>query len=213
MSIAYIFAKFLKKIQISAIKNTTIHKDAKIASSSNILNSSLMKYSYIGNYCTVTNTCIGSFCSISDYVIIGAAAHPIEWGSTSPVFHQGKNILNKNFSIHTFDTTKTTLIENDVWIGAFCLIKSGVTIQNGAIVGMGSVVTKDIGAYEIWAGNPAKFIRRRFDNVTIKTLLDSQWWRWNDTEIKEWSFFTNEKEKFTNYILEKRARDSNVSES
>jgi len=211
MNIMYIFAKILKKIQISAIKNSNIHATAKIASSSNIVNSTLMKYSYIGNYCTVVDTKIASFCSVSDNVVIGGASHPMEWASTSPVFHQGKNILNKNFSEHPFNPTMKTIIENDVWIGTGALIKSGVKICNGAVVGMGSVVTKDIGEYEIWAGNPAKFIRKRFDDLTIEILVSSRWWELTDEEVKEFSFFINDKEKFTNFLLEKITGDNIVS--
>ena len=51
-------------------------------------------------------------------------------------------------------------IENDVWIGAGAIILNGVNIGEGAVIGAGSVVTKDVGAYEIVAGNPARVIRK-----------------------------------------------------
>ncbi len=130
-----------------------------------------IKYSYIGNYCTVINSEIGKFCSIADNCIIGGANHPIGWVSTSPVFHQGKNVLRKNFSALEFVTTTRTFIGNDVWIGSNCLIKSGIKISDGAVIGMGSVVTKNVGPYEIWAGNPAKMIKGRFADSIIDDLL------------------------------------------
>lgn len=61
----------------------------------------------------------------------------------------------------------------------------GVTIGDGAVIGAGSIVTKDVGPYEIWAGNPAKLIRKRFDDETIKKLLKTQWWNWNDARLEE----------------------------
>ena len=62
---------------------------------------------------------------------------------------------------------------------------------------MGSVVTHDIPPYEIWAGNPAKLIRKRFDDETISKLLEIKWWDWNDVKIREnASCFDNPKKLF-----------------
>src|SRR5699024_11288650 len=98
MNITYLISKFLKKVQIPAIINSNIDKTAKICSASHIIKTDLEKYSYIGNYCTINDASIGKFCSIADNCQIGGAAHPIDWVSSSPVFHEGKNILSKNFS-------------------------------------------------------------------------------------------------------------------
>lgn len=76
-----------------------------------------------------------------------------------------------------------TTIGNDVWIGSRAIILGGTNIADGAVIGSGSVVTKDIGPYEIWAGNPAKFIRKRFDDQTIEKLLESKWWDWSDEKL------------------------------
>jgi len=206
VGIAYFISKVLKKIQISAIKNSSIDKRSKVASASNILNTKLGKYSYIGNYCTVIDANIGKFCSIADNVIIGGASHPLDWISTSPVFYHGKNIMKKNFSENLYNPTRKTIIQNDVWIGNNSLIKSGVTIKNGAVIGMGSVVTKDVGAYEIWAGNPAKLIRKRFNDIDIDKLLNSNWWEWNDMEIAKNANFMNNKDDFMNLLISGQGR-------
>ncbi len=180
MKLSYLIAKFIKKSHIPAIKNSNIDKTSRVCSSSHLINVNLERYSYVGNLCTVVNVKIGSFCSIADNCIIGGANHPLDWVSTSPVFHNGRNVMKKNFSNHDYKTGKETIIGNDVWIGNNCLIKSGVKIANGAVIGMGSVLTKNVGEYEIWAGNPAKLIRKRFDDETINRLLESKWWNWDD---------------------------------
>lgn len=196
MKISYYFAKAIKFLHLPAIKNSTIHPASKVSSSTHLVNVKMNKYSFIGSNCTVINTEIGAFCSIADNVIIGGSTHPIKWVSTSPVFHSGKNIMGKNFSDHLFQTTKKTIIESDVWIGNNCLIKSGITINTGAIVGMGAIVTKDIGPYEIWAGNPARMIRKRFDDNTIEGLLDIKWWEWNDDKLDNNADFMNNVSEF-----------------
>ncbi|MFH5910886.1 CatB-related O-acetyltransferase [Clostridium perfringens] len=194
--IKYLFSKALKKIlRPSSIKECNIDRTSRICSEGNIIKCNIGRYSYIGNRCTVVNTDIGSFSSIADGCQIGNASHPINWVSTSPVFHCGKNIMKKNYSNHKFDIYNKTVIENDVWIGANTLIKSGVKIGNGAIIGMGSVVTKNVPPYEIWAGNPAKCIRKRFDDDIIEKLLLIKWWEYSEEKL------TKESESFNNIEL------------
>lgn len=196
--IKYVLAKLMKKAQLPAIKNSNIASNSKICSGSNVLNISLDRYSYIGNNCTIIESEIGKFTSIADNCIIGGASHPMDWVSTSPVFHEGKNIFKKNFSEHTFNPYKKTIIGNDVWLGNSVLVKAGVTIQDGAVIGMGSIVTKDIGPYEVWAGNPAKLIKKRFDDKTIKILKESLWWEKTDIEIAKESLNFNDVDKYIN---------------
>ena len=202
MSIKYLISKFLKKIQIPAIKNSSIDKKSKVCSGSHIVNSSIGKYSYVGNYSTVIDCKIGSYCSIADNCIIGGASHPTNWVSTSPVFYSGKNVLRKNFSDNEYTEFTETIIGNDVWIGSKCLIKGGVKIGNGAIIGMGSVVTHDVPPYEIWAGNPAKCIRKRFDDDTIERLLELKWWDYDDAELSKLGTHFNDVQEFLGRIKE-----------
>lgn len=156
----------------------------------------MARYSYVGNNCFMANVSIGSFCSIADRCCIGGAMHPVQRVATSPVFHEGKNILNKNFAMFPCVATEKTVIENDVWIGMGCYIKAGVTVHNGAIIGMGSVVTHDVPAYEIWAGNPAKLIRKRFSEEVIEELLNIKWWDWPEEKIMQCSSCFNNPGKF-----------------
>jgi acetyltransferase-like isoleucine patch superfamily enzyme len=196
MNIKYILSKIIQKLHVPAIINSNIQKNAKVGSASQCVNVDLGNYSYIGNSCTLINVRVGKFCSIADNCIIGGASHPTDWGSTSPVFYRGKNILGRNFSNHYYDPYKKTIIASDVWIGSSCLIRSGVTIETGAVIGMGSVVTKDIGPYEIWAGNPAKLIKKRFSEDIILELVQSKWWESSDKLISEYAKQINNIESF-----------------
>lgn len=75
------------------------------------------------------------------------------------------------------------IIGNDVWIGYEAVILSGVTIGDGAVIGCRAVVTKDVPPYTIVGGVPAKPIRKRFDEETIKELQKIKWWDWPEEKI------------------------------
>ena len=167
------------------LQEAVVDKTAAICSGVRFYRGKIGKYSYIGNNSFVSDTNIGNFTSISTDCYIGGTSHPTDWVSTSPVFHKWENIMKKNFARNEFEIFKRTTIGNDVWIGNRVMIKAGVKNGDGAVVGMGSIVTKDIGPYEIWAGNPARLIRKRFDDETIDALEKMKWWEWDDIKIEK----------------------------
>jgi acetyltransferase-like isoleucine patch superfamily enzyme len=142
------------------------------------LNSSIRSHSYIGKNSTIQNTRIGAFCSIASNVQIGLGQHPLNLFSTSPLFYRKIN----TFKVQAIDRDNPFLeyrpieIGNDVWIGLQSIILDGVKIGDGAVVAAGSVVTKDIPPYAIFAGVPAKLVRYRFSREKIEALTNSKWW-------------------------------------
>lgn len=183
----YLWAKLFKKIRGSAVLNSKIDKTSKVEAGSHVINSSLGRHSFCGYNTEILNCDVGSFCSIANNVTIGGSQHPMEWVSTSPVFRAGRDSVKKKYSEHIFEDGERTVIGHDVWIGEKALIKQGVTIGVGAVVGMGSVVTKDVEPYSIVGGCPAKVIRKRFDEETIKKLLEIKWWNWNDEQLTNYA--------------------------
>ena len=131
---------------------------------------------------------IGNFCSIGPEVkIIIGGTHRIDWVSTAQI-NAGTFNFNDNFlkaqKIKDFKNSIEDLhIENDVWIGAFSIIYSGVKLGNGSVVAAGSVVTKDVDPYTVVGGNPAKFIKKRFTTKQINFLNSSKWWELDDKKI------------------------------
>lgn len=187
VSLKYLYGKFFKKIiRGKCVINSIIHKTAKINSGATIVDSTIGRYTYTCYDDEIVNCEIGQFCSISDEVVIGGAEHPIDWVSTSPVFQSVKHSGPKRkFSEFDFDGIKKTVIGNDVWIGRRAIIKAGVTVGDGAVVGSSSVVTKDVPPYAIVGGVPAKILKYRFDDETIAKLLKSKWWDLSDEELKK----------------------------
>lgn len=179
----YICAKVLKKMRLSAIRNSSIHPSSKIEAGSAVLDSVFDRHSFCGYDCSILSCDVGAFCSIANKVSVGGVAHPVSFVSTSPVFLSHKDSVKAKFASHDFLPIVRTRIGNDVWIGEGAYIKAGVTIGHGAVVGMGSVVTKDVPPYAIVAGNPAKLIRMRFDESIVEALLEMAWWDVPDDEL------------------------------
>ena len=128
------------------------------------------------------NVTIGSFCSISKGVrLITGGIHQKDWVSLYP-FRTTFNLPGAY--IDGMPTSNGEIvIGNDVWIGNSVTIMPGVIIGDGAIIGTNALVTSDVAPYTIVGGNPAKLIRRRFDEETTQFLLQLAWWNWPIEQI------------------------------
>jgi acetyltransferase-like isoleucine patch superfamily enzyme len=185
MSIESIYFKIFRKMQAKNIASSNIHPTAKVEAGSTVIGTQFGRNSFCGYNCAIINAEIGSFCSIASHVSIGGAHHPIEYVSTSPVFLSHRDSVKKKYARHDYLPAIRTVIGNDVWIGERCLIKAGVRIGHGAVIGMGSVVTKSVPDYAIVGGNPAGLIRMRFPQPIIDGLLKMQWWNLDDVALKK----------------------------
>ena len=181
----FIVNKFIKLIHRPALRDCEIDKTAHVGMASNCIRVKMGRYSYIGFYNSMCDVTIGSFCSIASYCAIGGGRHPLDAVSTSPVFYDGRNSMGKNFSNIPEEENQGVEIGNDVWIGEAVFINDGVKIGTGAVIGAHSVVTKDIPPYAIVAGAPARVLRYRFDEETVKRLLESRWWEWPDEKLSK----------------------------
>ena len=129
---------------------------------------------------------IGKFCSIAcgAKFLFNSANHKMASLSTYtfPLFFEEWDLEKENVA-QAWDQKGDIIIGNDVWIGYEAVILSGVTIGDGAVIGCRAVVTKDIPPYTIVGGVPAKPIRKRFDEETIKELQKIKWWDWPEEKI------------------------------
>jgi len=150
---------------------------------------------------------IGRYCSIGENVQAGRGDHPLDWLGTSPFQYMDRREV---FSTEGFDfpdgerwaryqkpiplpqrcpnIVKPIEIGNDVWIGQGAYLKPGIRIGNGAVVGANSVVTRDVPAYAIVAGNPARLKRIRFKDSIIERLEKIQWWRYAIWDLQTIAF-------------------------
>ena len=121
---------------------------------------------------------IGKFCAFAHNTrfIMDGGNHVIDGFSTFPfpIFKRGWD----QEGLPPFPKRGDTVIGNDVWTGHGVTIMPGVTIGDGAVIASLSVVTKDVAPYTIVGGNPARVIRKRFDDETIHALQEIRWWDW-----------------------------------
>jgi len=148
------------------------------------------KYSYdVMQFCQYwTNIkSIGAFCSIAPNVTITGQNHPLKYISTHPfIYTKDRGFIQEdNLSLMNTDKNIGVTIGNDVWIGQNVTILPCVHLGNGAVIGAGSIVTKNVPDYAVVAGNPAKILKFRFAEEEIDRLNEIKWWEWSDEKIKK----------------------------
>ena len=149
---------------------------------------SIGKYSYVSPHSTLENCTVGNYCSISAGVNICPGEHDLYAISTHPLF--ARDEIPKRAPV---------VIGHDVLISLNAVILKGVHIGNGAVIGAGAVVTKDVEPYEIVGGVPAKHIGWRFDPETRERIEQSKWWEKEPAEIRaiQKGFFTEPSDRKT----------------
>lgn len=147
-----------------------IFEHNKIDSSTNIANGVVLKFCKIGKYnylarrSSLYNVEIGNYCCLGPDIHIGGMQHSYWWYSMSPLL-----------SVEC-KTPERTIIGNDVWIGAQAIIKQGVKIGDGAVIGANSFVNKDVEPFSIVVGSPAKHIKYRFGDKMQRDIMNSKYW-------------------------------------
>lgn len=164
--------------------------------------SSIGDFTYLTSSVTMMNTTIGKFCSIAQGVCIGLGDHPSStFVSSHPTFFSPHRQCGRTFAKEPYyPEMGVNTIGNDVWIGVNAIIMNNVNIGNGAIIGAGAVVTKDVPDYAIVVGSPARLLRYRFNEKQIARLLEIKWWdrdyKWIEANFTKFhnidSFLTSE---------------------
>ena len=149
-------------------KNLNIHETTIISPSARVSNdSSLGRHCYVGNYSDITKTKIGHYVSIANNVSVASGEHYLERISTNSIFY-----ARPYAELTRGDCT----IGSDTWIGVDAIVRRGVTIGVGAVIGANSFVNSDVPNFGIVVGSPARLIGFRFPDDEQELILKSEWW-------------------------------------
>ncbi|MBM6749851.1 CatB-related O-acetyltransferase [Megamonas rupellensis] len=141
---------------------------------------------YLKNVITKQDIIVGDYTIYNDF-----ERNPEDFEKNNVLYHYPIALLfdewnmNKKDVASGWDNKGDIVIGNDVWIGYKAIILAGVKIGDGAIIGTGALVTKDVPAYSIVGGVPAKIIRKRFSEDIINELEILKWWDWPKQKIAQ----------------------------
>lgn len=179
--------KFYGKVELDS--KSVFEGCNRIAAGATFLSSKMGYGSYIGERAYICNVSIGRYSCIAPEVIIVTGRHPMHFASLHPFFYSTEHISSyvsemkfQEYSYVDQEHKIAVEIGNDVWIGTRAAIVEGVRIGDGAVIAAGAVVTKDVEPYSVVGGVPARLIKKRFEEDTIGSLLEFQWWN----KDREW---------------------------
>lgn len=173
------FKSIVKQINSLPLRLRLLFQDNKIPISAEVGSQTHMHHcrvganAYIGSKCTLNSAVIGNYSCIAPGVQIGGMEHSYWFYSVHPKLSD------------QCVRGKITTIGHDVWIAANAIIKQGITIGDGAVIGAGSFVNKDIPPYAIAFGTPAIVYKYRFDKDTIDQLNSTKYWEKSVQEAKK----------------------------
>jgi virginiamycin A acetyltransferase len=172
------------------IIDSQIYRNTSINRRNYILRSKIGRYTYTGIGSSIRSAEVGNFCSLGWNVSIGGGNHDYSHVTSSPLWRfnmlDGGNIKHStNHELQNrYENFGYCSIGNDVWFASNVIVLRDVKIGNGAVIGAGAIVTKNVEPYSIVVGVPAKVVKKRFDDKTIAALQEIQWWNWSIETIR-----------------------------
>src|SRR5262245_63427259 len=183
-----------KKLSVDPfIDPTATLRDSKagayceVGARTTLLEVTLGDYSYVVNDSQITYSTIGKFCSIAAMTRINPGNHPMHRATQAHFTYRASAYFpgeEDDAEFFAWRRQHHIHIGHDVWIGHGAIVLPGRNIGTGAVIAAGAIVTKDVPAYTIVAGNPARPVRRRFPEPIADRLLDLAWWDWDHETLR-----------------------------
>lgn len=170
------------------ITNSHFGRFVEIGKGTRLNNAHFGDYSYCDRSADIANARIGKFANIAAFTRIGPTDHPMNQASLHHFLYRSSDYfddagVDEDFFAHR--QSRLAHIGHDTWIGHNAVIRPEITIGDGAIVASSSVVTKDVAAYQIVAGVPAKPIRDRFAPKIAERIQALAWWDWDHQTLRD----------------------------
>ncbi len=170
----------------ASVRDTTFGIYNEVGARTKVAECSFGDYAYVVNDSDIIYTDIGKFCSIAAHTRINPGNHPTDRVAMSHFTYRSSAYDLGQDDPAFFDWRRSfrCRLGHDVWIGHGVVVLPGVSLGNGAVAGAGSVVTKDVPAWTIVVGNPARVLRRRFSDTVCEALDRIAWWDWSHEALR-----------------------------
>jgi phosphonate metabolism protein (transferase hexapeptide repeat family) len=169
------------------LQETKLGAYCEVGARTILLDVEMGDYSYVVNDAQITYTTIGKFCSIAAMTRINPGNHPMHRATQAHFTYRASAYFPGEADEAEFFAWRKSHrvhIGHDVWIGHGAIVLPGRNIGIGAVVAAGAVVTKDVPAYTIVGGNPARPIKRRFPDDVADRLTRLAWWDWDHEQLR-----------------------------
>jgi phosphonate metabolism protein (transferase hexapeptide repeat family) len=164
----------------ASVRDSTFGRFCEVGARTKVAECSFGDFSYVVNDSDIIYTDVGKFCSIAAHTRINPGNHPVERVAMNHFTYRSSAYGLGNDDPAFFDWRRSfrCRLGHDVWLGHGVVVLPGVSMGNGAVAGAGAVVTKDVPAFAIVVGNPARVLRYRFPPDLVSALELIAWWDW-----------------------------------
>jgi phosphonate metabolism protein (transferase hexapeptide repeat family) len=171
-----------------SLSDSTLGRYTDVGTGSRLSNVVLGDYSYCDRFGDFANVTVGKFSNIASFVRIGATDHPLDRASLHHFMYRSAKYWDDaedDAAWFEHRRSRRTTIGHDTWIGHGAQIKPGIVVGDGAVIASGAIVTRDVPAYAIVAGVPAKVIRFRQPEGMVERLQNLAWWDWDHQTLRD----------------------------
>ena len=171
----------------ASLKSATLGAYCEVGARTSLIEVSMGDYSYVVNDSQIAYATIGKFCSIAAMTRVNPGNHPMHRATQAHFTYRASAYFPGEPDDEDFFNWRRehhVSIGHDVWIGHGAIVLPGRNIGTGAVIAAGAIVTKDVSAYTIVAGNPARVGRGRFTEVLEHKLMELRWWDWSHEQLR-----------------------------
>jgi phosphonate metabolism protein (transferase hexapeptide repeat family) len=170
----------------ASVRDSTFGRFCEVGARTKVAECSFGDFSYVVNDSDIIYTDVGKFCSIAAHTRINPGNHPVERVAMNHFTYRSSAYGLGEDDPAFFDWRRSfrCRLGHDVWIGHGVIVLPGVSMGNGAVAGAGAVVTKDVPAWHIVVGNPARVLRPRFPPAITEALERIAWWDWPHDRLR-----------------------------
>ena len=170
----------------ASVRDSTFGIYCEVGARTKVAECSFGDFAYVVNDSDIIYTDVGKFCSIAAHTRINPGNHPVERVAMNHFTYRSSAYGLGEDDPAFFDWSRSfrCRLGHDVWIGHGVVVLPGVSMGNGAVAGAGSVVTKDVPAWTIVVGNPARVLRPRFAPHLAEAIERIAWWDWDRDRLR-----------------------------